>query len=348
MEKENKRCCEKSEKWYNRKIFLAIEIVFLLVFIDLTLLYFNIKILHPFILSFYDYVKMIWLAILIGILIGGLINYFIPSTYISKYLAHHRKRTIFYSVGLGFLMSACSHGILAISMALYKKGASTPAIISFLLASPWANLPITIILFSFFNLKAIFFIISAIIIAITTGLIYQWLDKKGLVECDKHQIKEKDFSILKDIKKRLRGYKFSVRSLKIQAFGVLKSSIEVSEMVLWWIIIGMLLASLTGTFVPKEIFMRYMGPTFLGLFVTLILATILEVCSEGTAPLAFEIYKQTNAFGNSFTFLNAGVATDYTEIGLIYTNIGKKAALFLPIITVPQILFFGYLFNLFL
>lgn len=41
----------------------------------------------------------------------------------------------------------------------------------------------------------------------------------------------------------------------------------------------------------------------------------------------------------------AGVATDYTEIGLIWQNIGKKAALWLPVITVPQVLLLGYLFN---
>ena len=91
--------------------------------------------------------------------------------------------------------------------------------------------------------------------------------------------------------------------------------------------------------------MEYMGPTFLGLVVTLLFATIIEVCSEGSSPLAFEIFNQTGAFGNSFTFLMAGVATDYTEIGLIWHNIGKKAALWLPIITVPQILILGYLFN---
>jgi len=34
--------------------------------------------------------------------------------------------------------------------------------------------------------------------------------------------------------------------------------------------------------------------------VTLIVATIMEVCSEGTAPLAFELYRQTGAFGNAF------------------------------------------------
>jgi uncharacterized membrane protein YraQ (UPF0718 family) len=90
----------------------------------------------------------------------------------------------------------------------------------------------------------------------------------------------------------------------------------------------------------------YMGPTALGLLITLFFATIIEVCSEGSSPLAFEIFNKTGAFGNSFTFLMAGVATDYTEIGLIWSNIGKKAALWLPIITVPQILSFGFLYNI--
>ena len=110
----------------------------------------------------------------------------------------------------------------------------------------------------------------------------------------------------------------------------------------------MILASAARAFIPQQFFMRFMGPTLIGLLVTLVLATIIEVCSEGSAPLAFEIFKQTGAFGNSFVFLMAGVATDYTEIGLIWHNIGKKAALWLPIITVPQILILGYLFNIFL
>ncbi len=78
----------------------------------------------------------------------------------------------------------------------------------------------------------------------------------------------------------------------------------------------------------------------------MVLATIIEVCSEGSSPLAFEIFRQTGAFGNSFVFLMAGVATDYTEIGLIWSNIGKKTALWLPVVTVPQILVLGYVFNL--
>ena len=64
--------------------------------------------------------------------------------------------------------------------------------------------------------------------------------------------------------------------------------------------------------------------------------------------MAFEIYQQTKALGNPFVFLMAGVATDYTEIGILWSGIGRKTALWLPLISVPIILIVGYLFNVFI
>jgi uncharacterized membrane protein YraQ (UPF0718 family) len=250
-------------------------------------------------------------------------------------------------------MTACSHGILAIAIELYKKGASTSAVVAFLLASPWANLPITVLLFGFFGLKAVFIIISALIISMTTGLIYQSLERRGMVECSHCELGEDkstltDFSIIKDVKRRWREYDFTVKNYVDAVKGTIKGSWSLTKMVMWWLLVGMLMAAFARAYVPHDLFITYMGPALLGLIVTLLFATIIEVCSEGSSPLAFEIFDQTGAFGNSFTFLMAGVATDYTEIGLIWHNIGKKAALWLPIITVPQILILGYLFNIFI
>jgi len=109
-----------------------------------------------------------------------------------------------------------------------------------------------------------------------------------------------------------------------------------------------LLAAVIGAYVPQHLFMQFLGPTPGGMLLTLIFATILEVCSEGTAPVAFEIYDMVRVLGNPFIFLMAGVVTDYTEIGLIWSNIGKRAALWLPAVTVPQVLVLGFIFNNFL
>ncbi|KYK21616.1 hypothetical protein AYK21_00750 [Thermoplasmatales archaeon SG8-52-2] len=357
ISEENKYCPSCAVKvgtpWYKERIFIVTILTLILLvlgyFLDPEKKFFN---------AFIDYLLLIWWAILIGFIIGGIIDYFIPRSYIEKYLSRHIKRTIVYSILFGFLMSACSHGILAIAIELYKKGASTSSVVAFLLASPWANLPITVLLFGFFGIKAGLIVISAIIIALITGLIFQKLENKGWVECDKcikgedKQILS-DFSIIKDIKRRLKKYKFTTENNINAIKGTFIGSWSLTKMVMWWLIIGMLMAAFARAYIPHELFKQYMGPTIIGLIVTLIFATIIEVCSEGSSPLAFEIYEKSleagaPAFGNSFTFLMAGVATDYTEIGLIWHNIGRRAALWIPLITVPQILILGYLYNTFL
>lgn len=333
--------------WYKEKIYMVIIVTFILVVLSYT-----IKQLNPFFFAFLDYLSAIWLAVIVGFLIGGIIDYFVPKECIEKYFSKHRKRTIVYSVIFGFLMSACSHGILAIAIELYRKGANTSSVISFLLASPWANLPMTFLLIGFFGWKALLIVSSALLIAIVTGLTYQTLEKRGLVECRICELGEEDtkFKELtkKDICKRLKQFEINRKDIKIAIFGILKGAWTLSKMIIWWLFIGMIIAAFARAYIPHNLFMDYMGPTIFGLLVTLIFATIIEVCSEGSSPLAFEIYNQTGAFGNSLTFLMAGVATDYTEIGLIWHNIGKKAALWLPVITVPQILLYGFLFNIFI
>ena len=330
-------CSIKPVKWY-RDRFWIVSVVTLII---LSVSYFYAP-LNPVFTAFMDYLALIWWAIILGLILGGIIERFIPREYFSKYLAGKRKISIFNAVIFGFLMSACSHGILAIAIEIYKKGASIPAVIAFLLASPWANLPITLLLFGFFGINALFLILSAILIAVITGFIYQFLDSKGWIE-KTAEARITKFSILDDMKKRWGKYRFNLRK---DAGDVISGAWSLNKMVTWWVLIGMLLASFMRAFVPSHLFMTYMGASVLGLFVTLILATIIEVCSEGSSPLAFEIFRQTGAFGNSFVFLMAGVATDYTEIGLLWSNIGKKTAIWLPIITVPQILILGYVFNL--
>ena len=348
MEMKGKSCCHveghvHKKAWYTDKLFL-------IAFAGAVIMGFAafVPVLRPMFDVFLEYVGIIWWAVLLGLLIGGVIDYFVPQEYISKMLAQRNKRTIFNAVGLGFLMSVCSHGILALAIQLYKKGASVPAVVAFLLAAPWANITITIMLFGFFGLKALFIIFSAILIAIITGFIFQFLDTRKLIERNPIKIASHSFSIRADVKKRWKAYSYSFGSLVETLKCIGKGAVSLSQMVLWWILIGMFLASAAGAFIPVDFFKQYMGATLVGMLVTLLIATLMEVCSEGTSPMAFEIFRQTGALGNSFIFLMAGVSTDMTEIGLLWKNIGRKTALFLPLVTVPQVIIVGYLFNILL
>ncbi len=330
--------------FYKNKTIIVFSVLIIII-----LLSYIFPILLPFRESLVMYAKKIWWAVLLGLFLGGIIDNYVPREYISIILARPKKCTIFYSVILGFFMSFCSHGILALSIQLHKKGASNSSVVSFLLASPWANMTVTIMLLGFFGLKAFFILLSAILIAIVTGFTFQFLERKNLIEENKNAIRvDKNFSVTGDLKNRIRQYRFTSESIKSDIKGIWEGVMSLSNMILWWILIGVGLASAAGAYIPSDFFTNYMGPSMLGLFVTLIFATVIEVCSEGSAPMAFEIFKQTGALGNSFVFLMAGVVTDYTEIGLLWHNLGKKTAIWLPLVTVPQVIFLGFLANLLL
>jgi uncharacterized protein len=293
---------------------------------------FNISVLLD---SYLDYLKLIWWAVLLGFFLGGMIEYFVPDGFVFKFLGGRKPLTLLYAVIAGFIMSACSHGILALAMQLYKKGASIPATITFLMASPWANLPVTILLFGFFGSKALLFIVGAMVIALTTGFAFTLLEKAGWIEQSPGERKQEAYQW-----HHVKHFKFH------EAWrGTLSGSVHLINMVLWWVIIGFIAAVLIRAYVPAHIFESWLSPGVGGLLITLAVATVIEICSEGSAPLAFEIFSKVGTIGHPFVFLMAGVATDYTEIGLLWTNIGKRTAIWLPIIAVPQIVAVGLLFN---
>ncbi|MBI4353546.1 MAG: permease [Candidatus Omnitrophica bacterium] len=317
-----------------------------LVLLGLVGLSYKLPALLAFRTSLLSYLRSIWWAVLLGFFLGGIIERFVPREYVSLILARKRKRTIFSAVVLGFLMSSCSHGILALSIQLYKKGASIPVVVAFLLASPWANMPITILLLSFFGLKALYILLGAMLTAFFTGIVFQFLERRGWVETNPHTLEiERGYSIREDFLRRAAGYRLTWNQLGKDCREIVKGALGLADMVLWWILLGAGLASLAAAFIPHEWFQRYMGPTALGLLVTLALATVMEVCSEGTAPFAFEIFKQTGAFGNAFVFLMAGVVTDFTEIGLIGFNVGWRTAVWIPLVAVPQVILLGIAAN---
>jgi len=327
-------CCHSSSKpWFKEPLFLTGAVIFLVWLVHLGLSFSGINLLAPLFQKFFQYLKIAWWAIGLGFLIGGLIEVLIPENLMAYFLGKGKK-SIFIAVLLGFLASACSHGILAIAVSLYKKGASTAATLAFLLAAPWANLAITVLLFALFGVKALLIIGGAILVAIISGLILQILEQKGFIEGRKEK---KDLTI-KNIAWYWPGWLNLIKKL-------LASFASLAKMILWWVLIGFFLASILGSFIPESFMNRFFGANFLGMLATLGLATVVEICSEGSAPLAFEIWQKTGAFGNVFVFLMAGVVTDFTEFGIVMTNIGKKAAIALMVVSIPLVLLLGFLFN---
>lgn len=331
-------CCHhhQKNKWYKEPFYIVLGAVALIYLLNLVLLVKGVLFLDPVVGRFSGYLIKTWWAILLGLIIGGLVEVFVPQKLMSRWLGRSKK-SILLAVALGFLASACSHGILAIAVSLHKKGASTAATLAFLLAAPWANIAITILLFSLFGMKAFLIVGGALAIAVSAGFVFRFLEEKNIIEGKAEEVG--------DVGEVGDGAKEKSFEWKEAIGKVVSSAWNLAKMVIWWVMLGFLVSSILGSYLPEEIFHRYFGTNILGMVATLAVATVIEICSEGSSPMAFELYEKTGAFGNAFIFLQAGVVTDYTEFGVIWKNIGRRAAIALVAVTVPMVLFFGYFLN---
>ncbi|MDB2415176.1 permease [Rickettsiales bacterium] len=302
------------------------------------------KIYINFSASIYELLNKMWWGVLLGIIFVGVLSR-VPREFILSILGRgDNVKGILRATLAGVLLDLCSHGILMVGMKLYERGATIGQVMAFLIASPWNSFSLTLILIALIGIKwTLLFIILSMLIAILSGVIFQNLVKNGtLPENPNTSDIPEDFDFFSNAKKELKGFSFNTNFIK----GVFVKGFKESKMILKWIFFGVILAALIKTFLSTEHFQTFFGPTLIGLSMTIIAATIIEVCSEGSTPIAADLLSRANAPGNSFAFLMAGVSTDYTEIMSIKERTASwKIALFLPLVTLPQIILISWMIN---
>ncbi|MDD4956398.1 MAG: SO_0444 family Cu/Zn efflux transporter [Candidatus Omnitrophica bacterium] len=97
------------------------------------------RVRHIFTYAFGELMKDTGGAILIGILVGGIITYFMPENIISKYLGHGLMSMVIMLLA-GIPMYVCATASIPIAAALIIKGMSPGAALVFLMAGPATNI----------------------------------------------------------------------------------------------------------------------------------------------------------------------------------------------------------------
>lgn len=295
--------------------------------------------------SVYDLMNRMWWGLALGIFFVGVLSK-VPREFVMGVIGRAGSfGGICRATLAGLMLDLCSHGILLVGMKLYERGASLGQVMAFLIASPWNSISLTVILIALIGWGwTLLFILGSLVIALLSGFIFDRLVRRQVLPANPNDCElPADFHFWRDARARLKTARYNRALLE----EMVRSGLHESRMILRWILFGVVLASAIRTFMDPETFATYFGPSLAGLGITLAVATVLEVCSEGSAPIAADILNRAQAPGNAFTFLMAGVATDYTEIlSLRETTRSWKIALFLPLVTIPQVLAIAWAVNL--
>ena len=296
--------------------------------------------------SVFELMNTIWWGIAIGIVMVAALSR-IPREFVISILGTSSGfNGILRATSAGVLLDLCSHGILMVGAKLYERGASVGQVMAFLIASPWNSFSLTLVLIALIGIPwTLGFIALSMLIAISVGLLFGFFVDRGVLPGNPQEIDlPEDFRFWREEKLRLSQTRFDSTFFS----SLLIDGVKESRMVIRWILFGVVLASLLRAFMAPEHFGEFFGPTLAGLGLTILAATIMEVCSEGSAPIAADLLNRASAPGNSFAFLMTGVSTDYTEIMVLKDSTSSwKIALFLPLLTVPQVILIAWLINAF-
>jgi len=294
--------------------------------------------------SIFEMLNTMWWGVLLGLIFVGLLAN-IPQNLVLSVLGRGGSfNGILRATCAGVLLDLCSHGILMVGTQLYKKGASIGQVMAFLIASPWNSFSLTLIMIALIGFKwTMSFILLSMVIAVISGWIFDQCVASKVLPANPNSFElDAGFKFWPEARKQWQSVHWSFVLLK----NIARDGASGSRMVLRWLLFGVLLAALVRSFVSVEFFQQWFGPSLIGIVFTLVAATVIEVCSEGSTPIAADLLNRALAPGNSFTFMMAGVSTDYTEILVLREATQSwKISMFLPLITLPQILVVGYVMN---
>lgn len=292
-----------------------------------------------------ELLKTMWWGVALGIIFVGIMGQVSREFFMAILGRGDNFNGLLRAAAGGVLLDLCSHGILMVGAKLYERGASLAQVMTFLIASPWNSFSLTFILIALIGLKwTLIFILGSLIIALISGLIFQKLIKRGILPDNPNTIDlPAEYNLKNELKSSFQRIKITPKLIK----QIMRDGLSDAGMILKWLLFGVVLAAAISAFVPQESFAQYFGPTLLGLGLTMIATTIIEVCSEGSSPIAAELVNNAKAPGNGFAFMMAGVSTDYTEIMILREFTGRwKIALFLPLVTLPQVLLLAWIMNI--
>ena len=278
--------------------------------------------------------------VLFGLLFAGILKQIIPDDFVIKHLGRGSVSSVVKATLFGIPLPVCSCSVIPLAQSLKKEGASKGAVQSFLISSPITGVDSILATFSFFGLIfTIFRVISSVIIAITVGLIQNFVDKDEKII--KEEVSISSCGCSNSCSSSSVKKSFSIKKVFFYAYVTLFVDMVKP------LFIGLIFGALFTTLAPKEYTSLLFENQILTYIVIMLFSMPLYVCATASLPIAAALMLEGMSAGAAFIFLTAGPATSAITMSVVYKTLGKTSLIiYLSTISVLSLVF-GFLFDLF-
>lgn len=283
-----------------------------------------------------------WL--LLGLFIAALLNVYLPSDFLNRHLGKEGFATTVKAALIGAPMPLCSCGVIPAALGLRRAGASKSATTAFLVSTPETgvdSISVSYVLLGPF--MAVIRPIAAIASAITAGVLVG-KDKGELSPsaemkscCSSHK-KEAPKRTSCCASKKLSKPSQWQKLKQAAAFSANKLLSDTAN----WLLIGLFFAALIQTFVPQD-YLAQWGGGIIAMSVMILISIPMYICATASTPIAAGLLLSGVSPGAVLVFMLAGPATNIATLGVVATELGRRAVCAYLAAVVGVALLFGFL-----
>lgn len=274
-----------------------------------------------------------WL--LLGLVAAGLIKAWVPESLLSRWLGGSGPWPVTRAALIGAPLPLCSCGVLPAALGLHRSGASRPATVSFLIATPETGVDSIAVSYALLGpVMAVVRPVAAILSAIATGLLTTLVPSTApdapAEGCSGDSCCSSGCASTPAA--RPGALATTVQGLRYAASDILDD-------IALWLAVGIVLAGAVATWMPPQALAEW-GSGLPAMLVMLLVGVPMYICATASTPLAAALLLAGISPGTVLVFLLAGPATNLATLAVVRRELGNATlAAYLFGIALSSILF---------
>ena len=314
-----------------------------------------------------------WL--MLGLLIAGLLNVYLPANFLNKHLGKEGFWTTVKAALIGAPMPLCSCGVIPAAIGLRRAGASKSATTAFLVSTPETgvdSVSVSYVLLGPFMaiIRPIAAICSAIVAGVLVGRDAQQqqtepaesetntsccapkpIESETNTSCCAPKPIESETNTSccapKPTESETNTSCCAPKNASPSQWQKVKQAVSFScnkllSDTMVWLMIGLFFAALVQTYVPES-FLTQWGSGILAMLAVIVISIPMYICATASTPIAAGLLLGGVSPGAVLVFMLAGPATNIATLGVVANELGKRAVAAYLIGVIGVALIFGFL-----
>jgi uncharacterized protein len=275
----------------------------------------------------------LWLYLLIGIVLTALFQAFLDKQKLSNWIKNHTQLSLLGAAAFGVISPLGTYVCLPMAGSLHRNGTPLAPLMAFIIASPILNPTIFMLTIGAFSYEMAFIrLISGILLGVTGGYVFLYLDKK-------HKLNFTDSEQVSNIKpnqtQRSVLQKF-LRELKGSALYMLK----------YFSIAIIIAAIIKNIITPNQVEWILGNGSFLSVLFATGAGIPLYSCGGAAIPVLYQLSELGMTKGAILAFFISGPSTRISNLVIMKSVFSLKLVVYYLLIVLSGALILGYFYNL--